>query len=245
MVLEEYPQARRQSNQEGPFLFTLSAKSKERLRAYAETMVSWLNSKEAEAVSLADIVYTLETGRSSMDERLSTVVSGKEELLKKLTAFCENEKAVEHLYHENIKNVSASLKVLTEGKIGEQLIQAAIQQNDLEKLATLWTAGVALDWDLLYKEEKPGRISLPTYPFAKERYWVPKIESQSTKMRGFSSRVFQEDQEDADMPELFFSSSMSKPSQVVLSSLSEVPRDRCGGECRNDEQDDADRCAAQ
>jgi len=221
VVLEEYPQARRQSNQEGPFLFTLSAKSKERLRAYAETMVSWLNSKEAEAVSLADIVYTLETGRSSMDERLSTVVSGKEELLKKLTAFCENEKAVEHLYHENIKNVSASLKVLTEGKIGEQLIQAAIQQNDLEKLATLWTAGVALDWDLLYKEEKPGRISLPTYPFAKERYWVPKIESQSTKMRGFSSRVFQEDQEDADMPELFFSSSMSKPSQVVLSSLSE------------------------
>src|SRR5260370_42192198 len=29
-----------------------------------------------------------------------------------------------------------------------------------------------LDWERLYGEAKPRRISLPTYPFARERYWV-------------------------------------------------------------------------
>ncbi len=30
-------------------------------------------------------------------------------------------------------------------------------------------------WNLLYGQEKPKRISLPTYPFAKVRYWVPEL----------------------------------------------------------------------
>lgn len=29
-----------------------------------------------------------------------------------------------------------------------------------------------MDWNSLYGEDQPKRLSLPTYPFAKERYWV-------------------------------------------------------------------------
>ncbi|WP_210421886.1 phosphopantetheine-binding protein, partial [Bradyrhizobium nitroreducens] len=32
--------------------------------------------------------------------------------------------------------------------------------------------GLTLDWHKLYAQRTPRRVSLPTYPFAKERYWV-------------------------------------------------------------------------
>ena len=31
--------------------------------------------------------------------------------------------------------------------------------------------GVSIDWNLFYPENKPKKISLPTYPFEKKRYW--------------------------------------------------------------------------
>ncbi len=37
-----------------------------------------------------------------------------------------------------------------------------------------------MDWNKLYGETKPKRISLPTYPFARERYWVPEKENRTT-----------------------------------------------------------------
>ncbi|MDJ1630937.1 hypothetical protein QNN00_13250 [Bacillus velezensis] len=32
--------------------------------------------------------------------------------------------------------------------------------------------GVDVDWNLLYSGQKPRRISLPAYPFAKVRCWI-------------------------------------------------------------------------
>ena len=46
--------------------------------------------------------------------------------------------------------------------------QAAI----LRALGRLWLAGVELDWDAFYAGEKRGRISLPTYPLQRKRFWL-------------------------------------------------------------------------
>ncbi|MBB6249462.1 SDR family NAD(P)-dependent oxidoreductase, partial [Rhodanobacter sp. A1T4] len=35
-----------------------------------------------------------------------------------------------------------------------------------------WVKGLAFDWQRLYGAHRPRRISLPTYPFARERYWI-------------------------------------------------------------------------
>ena len=43
------------------------------------------------------------------------------------------------------------------------------------KLLDLWVKGLAFDWSRLYGEVRPRRLSLPTYPFARERYWVPTL----------------------------------------------------------------------
>jgi acyl transferase domain-containing protein len=41
----------------------------------------------------------------------------------------------------------------------------------LASLAALWQAGVALDWSALH-HGAPRRVTLPTYPFQRQRYWI-------------------------------------------------------------------------
>ncbi|MEL6354227.1 MAG: beta-ketoacyl synthase N-terminal-like domain-containing protein [Cyanobacteria bacterium J06627_28] len=40
-------------------------------------------------------------------------------------------------------------------------------------LGDLWLAGVPVDWMSGYQEQTRHRLSLPTYPFERETYWVP------------------------------------------------------------------------
>ena len=39
-------------------------------------------------------------------------------------------------------------------------------------LGRLWLAGVEVNWEQLYTQERPRRVELPTYPFERRRYWV-------------------------------------------------------------------------
>jgi acyl transferase domain-containing protein/acyl carrier protein len=42
----------------------------------------------------------------------------------------------------------------------------------LKRLGQLWLAGIEIDWSAYYGEEKRQRISLPTYPFERQRFWL-------------------------------------------------------------------------
>jgi len=48
--------------------------------------------------------------------------------------------------------------------------------DDAEYLTTaigkLWMVGAKIDWDEYYRGEKRRRVSLPTYPFERQRYWI-------------------------------------------------------------------------
>lgn len=50
------------------------------------------------------------------------------------------------------------------------------EQDDREYLTRsigeLWMAGVETDWDRYYEGEGRRRVSLPTYPFERQRYWI-------------------------------------------------------------------------
>jgi len=52
-------------------------------------------------------------------------------------------------------------------------LQAWIAKGKVHKLAQMWVKGLTLDWNDLYGQARPRRISLPTYPFARERFWAP------------------------------------------------------------------------
>ena len=42
----------------------------------------------------------------------------------------------------------------------------------MEKLALYWTRGGEIPWEMLHEGEQPHLVTLPTYPFARQRYWL-------------------------------------------------------------------------
>jgi acyl transferase domain-containing protein len=57
-------------------------------------------------------------------------------------------------------------------------------QETLRALAELYCQGYQLAWQSLHPSATPRRIPLPTYPFARERYWVEEVE-ETTKSNIF------------------------------------------------------------
>jgi acyl transferase domain-containing protein len=55
----------------------------------------------------------------------------------------------------------------------ETVVRELIERKDLSRLAELWVSNAKIDWRLLHAPGAPRRVSVPTYPFAKERYWFP------------------------------------------------------------------------
>lgn len=52
-------------------------------------------------------------------------------------------------------------------------------------LAQLWLSGVTIRWEKLYGSRHPQRISLPGYPFARERHWIhPQTSNRTSKKPG-------------------------------------------------------------
>jgi 3-oxoacyl-(acyl-carrier-protein) synthase/acyl carrier protein len=124
-------------------------------------------------LSLADMSYTLQVGREAMTERLAMVVSSLDEVRDKLTQYIQGQTKIENCYRGNVKTSKVQAQLLIEGEEGRDFIKSIIKNKKLTKLAQMWVFGIDIDWHLLYPDQKPRRISLPTYPFAKERYWVP------------------------------------------------------------------------
>ncbi|GAB4560318.1 MAG: hypothetical protein Tsb0020_06870 [Haliangiales bacterium] len=48
----------------------------------------------------------------------------------------------------------------------------------LTVLGKLWMAGADIDWSAFYEHEERVRVSLPTYPFDRQRYWIEPGKSQ-------------------------------------------------------------------
>jgi acyl transferase domain-containing protein/acyl carrier protein len=122
-------------------------------------------------VALSDLAYTLQAGREAMNERVALVVSDVADLRSKLARYIDGEIDISDVYRGNIKN-SRLARELFENWSAETLLEPVIKERDLVRLARLWVHGFEIDWKRLYPERTPRRISLPAYPFARERYWV-------------------------------------------------------------------------
>ncbi len=58
----------------------------------------------------------------------------------------------------------------------------------LQAIGQLWLAGVSINWQSFYAQEKRHRIPLPTYPFERQRFWIdPKPASDRTPIAVESS----------------------------------------------------------
>ena len=183
LILEEFVDTREQTHrQDRPEAFVLSARNRESLFAYAEKMVEFLD--EEPALSLMDIAFTSQVGRTPMQERLAVIAKNKQELKDKLQQWLQESGAgtlqatrssgiaIDGVYDGSTKDAQSKASALIEGDAGKTFLQLTIEKRDLAKLSKLWISGLEIDWAQLYRSERPKRRSLPTYPFARERYWI-------------------------------------------------------------------------
>nr|WP_238651998.1 beta-ketoacyl synthase N-terminal-like domain-containing protein [Paenibacillus piscarius] len=122
-------------------------------------------------VRLSELIYTLQVGREAMDERLAVIVSSMPELQEKLALFVGGTRSIPELYTGHSGSGSGFSDIFSDSTAGEAFLQSLVQSGKLDQLCRLWTGGVNFNWQLLYTGSRPGRISLPTYPFDRTRYW--------------------------------------------------------------------------
>ncbi|MEH6633682.1 MAG: SDR family NAD(P)-dependent oxidoreductase, partial [Halopseudomonas aestusnigri] len=187
VVLEEY-RSLPETEVVKPQVFILSAKTEARLRDAAKGLSDFAEShSEDEAVSLSAIAYTLQTGRDAMDVRLGFVAGSKSELVDTLRAWIVGADSTVQMS----KGKSAGLDLFTGDEDMEAVIESWWEKGKQEKLLGLWVQGLNLDWARLYSAGHPRRISLPTYPFARDSYWVPIVDAEPlplvSKMNGTTS----------------------------------------------------------
>jgi acyl transferase domain-containing protein len=162
LIVEEYAGVQRNARTAGPSVFTVSAKNEERLREYVNRLLVHLRSERE--IDLASLCYTLQVGREAMEERLAMVVSNVGELIDRLGMWSERRSSPD-IYLGSLGPRRGSIR-------SSKVSRADVVERSLSDLASSWAGGEDVDWEDLYPGTKPRRISLPTYPFARERYWI-------------------------------------------------------------------------
>src|SRR5216110_3156698 len=113
-----------------------------------------------------------------MEERLALQVSSLQELEEKLRRYVEGWQEGGDWYRGQMQRPTAAHRFAAH-EDEQKAIAAWISKGKYKKLLKLWVKGGTIDWKLLYTigagiaPVLPRRISLPTYPFARERYWLP------------------------------------------------------------------------
>lgn len=180
MVLQEHLPAVQVYAVNKPVLVVLSAQNEDRLKAQADNLIHALSRHRSMGNSpgLANIAYTLQVGRTPMESRLAMIVTSVDELEVKLNRYA-NAGAIEAGVFQG-KVARAVGKAKSSSRTQAIEVTRSMVEGDYSELAQQWVAGLVFDWTRLYVNDYAGdkvqRISLPTYAFAKNRYWVTQAE---------------------------------------------------------------------
>ncbi|MFG1876162.1 SDR family NAD(P)-dependent oxidoreductase [Sphaerisporangium sp. NPDC049003] len=175
VLVEEYTDRRPAPPSGQPVLFPLSARDEDRLRAYAAQLLRFVREKDAGSGTAlpADLAYTLQVGREAMDERLAIVAGTWASLADKLERYLAGDGDIEDVVSGNAKRARDTLASLLPADELAETTRRLLEHGKLSRLADLWVRGASVDWRGLHTAGAPRRISAPTYPFARERHWVP------------------------------------------------------------------------
>ncbi|MGW2597892.1 SDR family NAD(P)-dependent oxidoreductase [Streptomyces klenkii] len=166
LVVEEYGEEAPVAPS-GAQVFVLSARDAERLRGYARRLARW--AADHEDVSPAALAHTLQTGREEFSERLAIVADSLRALVAGLEAWLSGDGAAGVFTGDGS---DATTALLLEGAEGRRYLRSVVDAGLLDKVARLWVGGAPIDWAELWRGASPRRVPAPTYPFARESYWL-------------------------------------------------------------------------
>ncbi|MFP5392718.1 MAG: SDR family NAD(P)-dependent oxidoreductase [Gammaproteobacteria bacterium] len=145
------------------WIVPLSAKSEERLQEYARRLLRFLERQDERApIRLADLAYTLQCGRVALAERLAFTVASLAELREQLARYLDPARAPADQGSNARSYRGRAVPAPAD----------APAATGVAALADYWTCGGQVDWAALHAGQRLRRVSLPTYPFARERFWI-------------------------------------------------------------------------
>ncbi|MFJ8189256.1 amino acid adenylation domain-containing protein [Streptomyces sp. NPDC096094] len=125
---------------------------------------------------LADVAHTLQSGRTPHEFRLALAVGSVAEAATLLEAYAEG------TADARIATGRATrARVVLTGTEADAL-EAALARRDLAAVAGHWLAGADVDWSRV-TPAAARRTELPTYPFARKRYWIPEPPARTAPAR--------------------------------------------------------------
>lgn len=194
IVLEEAPQTEAPVRQDGLKVFTLSAKTEYSFGKLIDSYQAFLS--ENKTVEMTDLCYTASTGRDHSNYRLAIILREGEHLSDKLFSLdLQAELPVDSYYgyHRIVSERKEQEPTAITERDRNELTRTAREKMAafldsgsqdaalLQEICALYTQGADIDWEELYEEQAARRISLPLYPYEKNRCWldVPEGRKQS------------------------------------------------------------------
>ncbi len=184
VVLEEYLGVRAEAEApamgQTPALIVLSARTEKALKEQVERLLEFIRSGRLNDDDLGNAAYTLQTARQPMAIRLALLAPSVRVLEEMLAAHLQGN-SVADLYLGQVKRAEASQQAMSTQDT-QRVVAASIRQAEFGRVLDMWVSGTPVNWDQLYGTHRPRCISLPTYPFARERYWLPDAEIQAASL---------------------------------------------------------------
>jgi acyl transferase domain-containing protein len=172
-VIEEAPHVPCRRVPRPGYLVVLSAKSLPQLKEQAMRLALHCDRHPSDC---ADVSFTLLLGRKHHAHRLACIVGDGRELHRKLLHWVEKGDAVDvfvgHVEDGIVEEKDAKdygNRCIVESRTLQDR-EACLQR--LSTIASLYVRGCKLAYADLFEEAQCRRISLPTYPFSRERYWL-------------------------------------------------------------------------
>lgn len=185
VVLEEAPEAvvhaeaDTASKSASPYVFTISARSESAIREWIASYQDWFSNYEE--ANLRDICYVSNTGRGHYSHRLAFVAASMDDLRAKLSEIHHgslNDLKLPGVFYgyqrlaANKPNGDSAIELTRLLRLGEDS-----RLSLAERLSELYVQGEDIEWEAFYQGARPRKVSLPTYPFAKNRCWMEIKES--------------------------------------------------------------------
>ncbi|WP_086771905.1 SDR family NAD(P)-dependent oxidoreductase [Streptomyces bobili] len=148
-----------------PVLLVLSAKSEAQLAEQARRLHARLG--EAADADLPAIAWTLQTGRMALEERLAFAATSLAEAREQLAAFAAGPAVTGPWHRGTVSPVRPADTAAVRAALN-----AWTGQGSYEDLLARWADGAEVRWEDTWPAGSAvRRVSLPGYPFARERCW--------------------------------------------------------------------------
>ncbi|WP_151732793.1 SDR family NAD(P)-dependent oxidoreductase [Paenibacillus tengchongensis] len=185
MVFEEAPENHVPvRHHEAPLVLSLSTRNKETLLKLVHGYIEFLNQNPE--IDIRDVCYTANSGRGQYSSRLAIMFDTAEQLIERLEWAEQNMLATdpnkgiyfgEHKLVRKTKALKDSNEITDKDKEELSLsinhrLSGISDATILKSLCEAFVKGADINWGNYYESRERKRVSIPTYPLERIRFWA-------------------------------------------------------------------------